>query len=582
MRDLEERFPDTLVVIGVHSAKFPSEGLTANIRQAVLRDDIRHPVVNDVGFRVWSEYSVRAWPTLVLIDPAGRIAYQTAGEILAADLAPHIQSILDENPEAIQRRPLDLRPEARLEPAYPLRYPSRLLVAEERLWIADSGHNRIVEVHLDPGGLSGGEVTRVFGTGNAALRDGPAAEAAFHHPRGLALQGDAASGALLVADTENHAVRAVDLNTGQVRTLAGTGQKAHGTYTLGKPTETPLRSPWAVVSLDKYVFIAMAGSHQIWILIDEEQIGPFAGNGAEALVDGLPPEASFNQPSDLAFGLGHLFVADPEASAIRAIPLFESQKTMTLVGQGLFEFGDVDGTGPAVRLQHAAGLSFSEEATLIYIADTYNHKIKTLNPETGEVKTLIGSGRPGLRDGDFAQAQLFEPEGVLAAGNGRLYIADTDNHQVRVADLQAGQVHTLALRGLERLAQPGAFPAAAGGKLRLDSAPVRSEGPIQVTLDVRLPKGYKRNPDTGALLRIQTGGQTRELSFAAGQDITFPVEPGSQAEVALGLTLFYCQDTDLGLCLVHDRELVLPLERTADGPDRVTIPYPIDAPALDL
>ncbi len=574
LRDLEERFPDELVVIGVHSAKFPSEGLTANIRQAVLRDEIRHPVINDAGFRVWSEYSVRAWPTLVLIDPAGRIAYQTAGEILAADLAPQIQAILDENPDSIRRGPLELRPEARLEPAYPLRYPARLLVVEDRLWIADSGHNRILEVRLDPAGLTG-EVVRVFGSGRASLQDGFAGEAAFHHPRGLALKGDVESGTLYVADTENHAIRAIELSQGQVRTVAGTGQKAHGSYALGRPTETPLRSPWAVVSLDRYLFIAMAGSHQVWLLDDEKQIGPFAGNGAEALVDGLPAEASFNQPSDLAFGLGYLFVADPEASAIRAIPLFERQKTITLVGQGLFEFGDVDGNGPTVRLQHAAGLSFSEEDSLVVIADTYNHKIKTLDPPTGEVKTLLGSGRPGLRDGDFAQAQLFEPEGVLAVGNRRLYIADTDNHQVRIADLQARQVHTLSLRGLERLAQPGIIPLAAGGKHLLAPAPVNHARPVRITLDIHLPEGYKRNPDAAALLRVHTDGQMRELSFAATEAIEFELEPATQAEISLDLTLFYCQEGELGLCLVHDRELLLPLEWTADGPDRVTISYQV-------
>ena len=338
--------------------------MTSAIRQAVRREDIRHPVVNDAGFRVWSEYNVRAWPTLVLIDPHGRIAGQTSGEILASDLAAEIQSILTENPDAIDPTPLELGGEIRLEPEYPLRYPARLLAAADRLWIADSGHNRVVEVRLDENGR-GGEVTRVFGGGRAGLVDGPAGEAAFNHPRGLALRGDPESGVLYVADTENHAVRAIDLASGQVRTTAGNGEKAHGSFQLGAPTETPLRSPWAVTWLDPYLFIAMAGSHQIWVLIDEEQLGPFAGNGREALVDGPPAESSFNQPSDLAFGLGHLFIADPEASAIRAIPLHEQGRTITLVGQGLFEFGDVDGVGPEVRLQHAAGISFSEENGLV-------------------------------------------------------------------------------------------------------------------------------------------------------------------------------------------------------------------------
>lgn len=187
----------------------------------------------------------------------------------------------------------------------------------------------------------------------------------------------------------------------------------------------------------------MAGSHQIWILLGEKQLGVFAGNGAEALVDGPRAAASFNQPSDLAFAMNHLFVADAEAGAIRALPLAADSPVITLIGQGLFDFGDVDGVGAVVRLQHPTGLTADKK--LLYLADSYNHKIKTLNPATGEVKTLIGTGEAGARDGAFSQAQLFEPEGVMVAQH-RLYIADTNNHCLRVADLQTQQIQTISLR----------------------------------------------------------------------------------------------------------------------------------------
>jgi DNA-binding beta-propeller fold protein YncE len=195
--------------------------------------------------------------------------------------------------------------------------------------------------------------------------------------------------------------------------------------------------------MEKILWIAMAGSHQLWVLLCEKQVGVFAGNGAEALVDGPRAEASFNQPSDLALTMNHLFVADAEAGAIRALTLAAEPTVFTLVGQGLFEFGDVDGVGPIVRLQHPTGLAADQD--LLYIADSYNHKIKTLNPMTGQVKTLIGTGTPGATDGDFQQAQLFEPEGLVVV-NERLYIADTNNHCIRVADLRTQQVQTVDLR----------------------------------------------------------------------------------------------------------------------------------------
>jgi len=321
-----------------------------------------------------------------------------------------------------------------------LQHPAKLLYAVgDRLFVADTGHHRILEVQLSLDGLSG-EIVRIFGSGEAGWQDGHRQQAHFHSPHGLALHDNT----LYVADTENHAIRAIDLVREQVRTVAGTGEKAHGLAVTGAtPTTMALRSPWALVSLDEILWIAMAGAHQLWVLLAEKQLGVFAGNGAEALVDGPRADASFNQPSDLVFAMNHLFVADAEAGAIRAVTLTDDPTVMTLVGQGLFEFGDVDGVGATVRLQHPTGLAAG--ADLLYIADSYNHKIKTLNPVTGEVKTLIGTGSPGAVDGVFAQAQLFEPEGVVVT-NKRIYIADTNNHAIRIADLTTQQLHTLQLR----------------------------------------------------------------------------------------------------------------------------------------
>jgi len=430
------------VVIGVHSAKFPAEALIANVRAAVMRHGIEHPVVNDADFAIWSQYSIRAWPTVVLVDPLGKVIGQQAGEISAAVLVPHLAALIAEfdRQGLLNRTPLaGLRPAQSQEPARLLRFPAKLLYARgDRLFVADTGHHRVLEVQLRLDGLHG-EIVRTFGTGEAGFRDGHITQAAFHAPHGLALVGNT----LYIADTENHAIRAIDLVREQVRTVAGTGVK--GT-TLGisgdTPTTTPLRSPWALAALDDLLLIAMAGSHQIWSLRKEQSLRIVAGTGAEALLDGAALDAAFNQPSDLALAMGQLFVADAEASAIRAIRLDAQPQVTTLVGQGLFDFGDGDGVGEAVRLQHPTGLAAT--ADLIYVADSYNHKIKTLDPTTGAVQTLLGTGAAGDQDGAFATAHLYEPEGLVIA-NGRLYIADTNNHLIRVADLATRQVTTLTL-----------------------------------------------------------------------------------------------------------------------------------------
>jgi hypothetical protein len=565
-------FPNELVVIGVHSAKFPSEQLTQSIRQAVMRQGIEHPVVNDAGFKTWNAYTVRAWPTLVLIDPHGRIAGETSGEILADEFAPHITEIIQQNPDAIDPTPLALRPEAQLEPEHPLRYPAKLLVFGDRLFISDTGHHRILEVRLDADGQAG-ELVRVFGLGAEGLQDGPADQAAFNYPHGLSLVGDPDSSTLYVADTENHAIRAVNLTSGEVTTVAGTGHKAHGQRSTGTPTQMSLRSPWSVLAISEFVFIAMAGSHQVWVLIQGSQLGPFAGNGYEALVDGPTGEASFNQPSDLAFGMGYLFVADPEASAVRAISLAEAPQVVTLIGQGLFDWGDVDGATSDALLQHPTGVAFVDGK--VYITDTYNHKIKVLDPVAGQVSTLIGTGHPGRQDGAFEQAQLNEPEGVQVQDN-RLYIADTNNHLVRVADLQTRQVRTLALRGIERL------PVIELPGVEIDTLPPVqvAPGPVRLVLDVRLPEGYHRNPDMETQVRLGEDGQPKTLLFASNQEIAWMVDADKDQNLPVDLTLYYCQGEDGDeqpglLCLIHDRKMVIPLKTTPDGSKEAHIPLTV-------
>ena len=565
LRRLREQFPNELVVISVHSAKFPTEKETANIREAVMRHGIDHPVVNDADFEVWQQYAIRAWPTLVLIDPRGKVVDTQSGEILAEEYAIKIEALITEF-EAnglLDRTPLDLRSERQIEPDRPLNYPSKLLLAQPEgstaryLFIADTGHHRILQVALAADDQSG-EIVQVFGTGIPGLRDGPANEAQFHDPHGMALNGQT----LYVADTENHAIRAIDVTDGTVRTVAGTGRKAHGRLEMGGPTDVSLRSPWALWAEEDVLLIAMAGSHQIWALVSESRLGIFAGTGAEALVDGPVAEAAFNQPSDVSVGFGYMFVADAEASAIRAVSLGEDPQVMTLVGQGLFEFGDIDGTGGQVRLQHPTALTFYDG--LVYIADSYNHKIKTLDPTTGAVSTLIGTGQPGHSDGAFADATLYEPEGIVASEQ-RLYIADTNNHLVRVANLETQSVQTVMLQGLAQLAKPTVTEA--NKDVHQLASVMVAAGEVEITLAIELPEGYKLNPDAPQMVRW--GDVIKP--FDASTPPTFATTIEKDTDLDIGVTLYYCQALDERLCFIHASRMCLPLIVSETGERQVEI-----------
>jgi sugar lactone lactonase YvrE len=437
LRKLERKYGRELVVIGVHSPKFPGEREPEAVAQAARRLSVGHPVVNDRDHRVWREYAVRCWPTFMLIDPRGKLIGQHEGEFAPDEMDAALSRIIAEADRAgvLDRRPLSFTQAKENEPDRPLFFPGKVLAdaAGKRLFVADSGHHRILELSLD------GRVRRAFG-GAPGFDDGDAQSARFRGPQGMAFVGDW----LYVADTGNHVVRRIDLQNALVVTVAGTGEPAHGPHRGGPAREVPLSSPWDVAPHDGRLYVAMAGLHQIWDVKPLDRAMPWVGSGRENIVDGPAEEAQLAQPSGLALDQASdtLFVADSEASGIRAIAL-DGGYVHTVVGTGLFDFGDADGVGDAVRLQHPLGLAFADG--VLYIADSYNHKIKRCDPAARRVTSWLGSGEPGHHDGAATKSQFSEPGG-LSFADGKLYVADTNSHAIRVCDVATGKVRTLEVR----------------------------------------------------------------------------------------------------------------------------------------
>lgn len=434
LKYLEEKFKDDLVVIGVHSAKFQNERETENIRQAILRHEISHPVVNDAQFRIWKAFGVRSWPTLFLVDPEGYILGSVSGEGHREVLENTIASVIKDFKEKGQLKsgPFPLSPEKeKAGKKTPLSFPGKVLADAEsnRLFIADTNHNRILITDLE------GNLIDTIGTGKAGMDGGKFDRACFNHPQGMALHQQF----LYVADTDNHLIRRADLNMKVVHTVAGVEPKK-GTFVTGKKQPpTPLNSPWDVALLmDKSLFIAMAGKHQIWVFdICGNRTMSYAGSGMEGIVDGKKSDAQLAQPSGIKTDGKNLYFADSEVSAIRKVGLDPASAVVeTVVGKGLFEFGDADGPLDAARFQHPLGLDVS--GGLVYVADTYNHKIKTIHLQDGTVSTLLT---------ECGGKRLNEPGGISVAGD-RLYVADTNNHRICRADLSGKNAEVVELKGL--------------------------------------------------------------------------------------------------------------------------------------
>lgn len=411
LKRLEDEFADVLVVLGIHSAKFDAEKQSETIQQAIQKFGIEHPVVNDADFAIWNQYGVRAWPTTVLIDPNGKVVGQHAGEKVYDTVRPYIQSMVAEFENELNTNPIPVQVQD--TEAGVLRFPSKLISDPAgNLYLSDSGHNRVLQLDQQ------GQVLAVIGSGERGFRDGGYADAMFNEPHGLALHGDM----LYVADAKNNAIRKVDLQRQIVSTAAGTGELEYYFHDDKRQEPVNPNSPWDLLLHGDRLFVASAGNHQVLRMdLATEQVYRFAGSGREALTDGSLDEAAFNQPSGLASRGGVLYVADAEASAIRSVDL-KTGIVRTVLGRGLFDFGDVDGPMDDALLQHCVGLEVIGHD--IYIADTYNGKVKVLDLERKRVRTLA--------DG------LHEPNDLLYL-NGQLWVTSTNSHQLFKVDLSSGE-----------------------------------------------------------------------------------------------------------------------------------------------
>jgi len=422
LRDLEKKYPEALAIVGVHSGKFRAERETERIRDAALRLGNAHPIINDRQFRVWRGYAVNAWPTLAVVNTEGRVLGMSAGEFTVEQLSPFIDELIaaytaDGTLRTDERH---FRPDEPNIAPTTLRYPGKVAVHGDRIAIADSGNNRVIVARLSGDGARA-TIERVAGSGTRAFADG--VDGSFDYPQGLVFDGDT----LYVADAGNHTIRAVNLATGEIETIAGTGRQLRS---RDDQRDGAMSSPWDVTLVNRTLFIAMAGIHQLWSLdVDTRATSVNAGTVREDIEDGPHARAALAQPMGITSSAEKLYFVDAETSAVRWSDIDPAGRVGTIVGTGLFDFGDRDGAADKVLMQHAQGIARHPDGRLL-VADSYNDSLKWVDPATRSSTTWV-------RD-------LHEPGGV-ACGVDAAYVADTNAHRVLRVDYKGGEVREVEL-----------------------------------------------------------------------------------------------------------------------------------------
>ena len=425
LKPIEARFPDGLALIGIHVPRYPAEVGDAMVLKHVNRNYLRHTILNDSRQRLYRAFGLPGLPACVLLDARGRIHGIYPGEGRSNELELANDALILAARDARIFVPASTPAPRRPEPKAALSFPCGLATSEQRLYIADSGRNRVLECTFD------GVVTRRFGCGNAGLWDGIAHECGMQLPQALCVAGDR----LYVADTGNQVIRRVHLISGQVETMIGNGHAGREPRPhLCEARELPLSFPLGLATAQDRLYLAMSGTHQIWSFglgLNAAQFGVPSGSGKAGSDDGYADQASFCEPQALAASRDTVYVLDSASGALRAIRLADGIVSTLLAGH-LHDPDDADGISGTARMQYPRALTFDAQRNVLWIADSYNGKLKVYSIVKRELKTLALNYR-------------FSNPGGLAIGGGALFIADTDAHELLRLDLKTGRMARLNL-----------------------------------------------------------------------------------------------------------------------------------------
>ncbi|MFZ0324487.1 MAG: NHL domain-containing thioredoxin family protein [Actinomycetes bacterium] len=539
LRPLEEKYADLLVVIGVHSPKFVHEADPAALAAAVDRYSVRHPVLDDPELTTWQQYAVRAWPTLVVVDPEGYIVAQHSGEGHAHALDRLLGDLVVEHAaKGTLHRGAGPYVAPTPQPST-LRFPAKVVRQPSgNLLVADAGHHSLAELDAD-----GETLVRRIGAGGAGLVDGASDVARFNEPNGLCLVPSDVAAAVgydcVVADTVNHALRGVRLADGSVRTVAGDGVQ----WMRGDDT-THLSSPWDVVWHDGRVVIAMAGVHQLWSFDPVSgDVAVIAGPTNEGLVDGPASKAWLAQPSGLASDGETLWFVDSETSSLRRL---RNGVVHTAIGQGLFDFGHVDGNASEALMQHPLGLSVLPDSS-VAVADTYNGAVRRFDRATDELMTLA--------------TDLAEPSDVIVDGE-FLVVVESNAHR------------------LTRLRLPDQAKRIDGQAQRTQRPTTRVRpGLLQVRVVFRPPPGQKLDDRYGPSTFLTVSSTPPELLLSGsgdGSELVRAVvisDAVSEGVLHVAVRAASCDDETVenAACHVHQQDWGVPVEVTGDGSPTITL-----------
>ena len=543
LRPVEERFPEELVVIGVHSPKFEHEGEPAAVEAAVERYAVGHAVLDDPELVTWQAYTARAWPTLVIVDPEGYVVASMSGEGHAPGIASLVEELVAEHAAkgTLRRGNAPYGPPPLQQSA--LRFPGKVaLLPDGSFVVSDTAHHQVVQLEAD----LETERRRWGGSG------------VFDEPQGVLLLPTEVAARVgydvLVADSVNHQVKGISLSHNEICTVAGSGRPLRRREGGGPALEQDLSTPWDLAWCDGRVVIAMAGIHQLWALtVDADpalgRLEVLAGTTQEGLRDGPGDAAWLAQPSGLATSADgeRVWVADAETSALRS---WSASGLTTQVGAGLFDFGHRDGPAGEARFQHPLGVVELPDGSAA-VCDTYNGAIRRYDPVANRVTTLATA--------------LAEPSDAVVErgtdGSARLVVVESASHR------------------LVRVAIPADAQEVDGPVRRTQRPPTSlAPGVVELVVAFEPPSGQKLDDRWGDPARLVVSASPPDLLLDGagdGASLTRPLTvatgiPAGTLHVSVQAAACDTNDENPA-CHLFQQDWGIPLLLDDTGPDRLVL-----------
>ncbi len=553
IKQLEKEFGNKILVIGVHSGKFENEKDIESIRKAVLRYKIHHPVINDSMLKIWNEFEINARPTFVLIDPRGRVKETYIGENDIKYARKDIKKLVEKYRYHLNRDELPILLEKNKIIKTVLNYPTKISYSKNfayksysgpAFFVANSARNSVIVAKEN------GEIITQIGLKDSGLQDGIFDVARFNFPSGI-LYSD---GVLYVADTQNHALRAINFKSGRVETLIG--NKEMGQVLKG---ETDALNFSLALPLDLEFFgdknkiaIANSGTNQILLFdVKTKKIKPLAGSGIEGNVDGKFPKNSLAQTSSLSFYDDKLYFIDSSTSSLRVYE--KDGNVRTLIGNNISDFGGhKNGDKKTALMQHPLDLFVNKNG--IYISDSFNHKIRKYQFNSKEIKDLFGDKRGNSIGED---AEFDEPDGVVVVDN-NMFVVDANNN--RIVKINFDKMKSSLLNVMPPLQLPHeGFLQYLPNLNVVKKALVKSEGvEIKINFAEESYKINEKGPSFINLLELVSENKanlikTFDWNLIKNDEIKLPDLQKNKKYILQG-TIYFCEDKINALCFIASYE----------------------------